>query len=244
MTTTKTKTINFKVEDMASINRIMGQRGTLFMEATINSVDNDEDYGTDYDGVYTMKWSSSFSENEPHSISSALRNEMLELFLNSEFDEGEAFALSEHTVHDLSYFQKYNIPYMISHDCARVESLIALATKSIVYANITAEALNPQAVNKLLLEIKSSFEKHEASNFDTLSESQILEYATILENGGTLEFEYNGLFYEIFESLDTGYIVNIYSSNTKDEDDEFLDEYEVDGGLCTGSARDAVEFML
>ena len=164
MTTTKTKTINFKVEDMASINRIMGQRGTLFMEATINSVDNDEDYGTDYDGVYTMKWSSSFSENEPHSISSALRNEMLELFLNSEFDEGEAFALSEHTIHDLSYFQKYNIPYMISHDCARVESLIALATKSIVYANITAEALNPQAVNKLLLEIKSSFEKHEANN--------------------------------------------------------------------------------
>jgi len=29
MITTKTKTINFKVEDIASTNKIMGQRGTL-----------------------------------------------------------------------------------------------------------------------------------------------------------------------------------------------------------------------
>lgn len=244
MTTTKTKVINFKVEDMASTNKIMGQRGTLYVEATINSVDCDEDYGAEYDGTYTMKWSSFFSENEPYCISNALRSEMLELFLNSEFDEGEAFALSEYTIHDLSHFQKYMIPYMVSHDCARVESLIALATKSIVEAEITNEALDSDAVDKLVSEIKSSFNKHEGNSSDELSETLIAKYAKILENNDTLDFEYNGLFYEIFVSSESGYIVNVYSSNEKDEYGEYLDVNEIDGGLCTGSPKDAVEFML
>jgi len=245
MTTTKTKTINFKVEDMASVNTIMGQRGTLYVEATINSVDNDEDYGTDYEGIYTMKWSSSFSENKPYSISTALRSEMLELFLNSEFDEGEAFALSEHTLHDLSYFQKYGIPYMVSHDCARIESLIALATKSIVKAEINDEALDADAVDKLVLGIKLSFNKHEGNSSDrNMSESKIKAFADILESAKTIEFIHDGLYYEIFESADTGYIVNVYSQDERDEYGEYLEKNCLDGGLCTGSAEDAIGFML
>lgn len=245
MTTTKTKTINFKVEDIASTNKIMGQRGTLYVEATINAVDDDEDYGTDYDGIYTMKWSSSFSENEPYCISNALRSEILELFLNSEFDEGEAFALSEHTIHDLSYFQRYTIPYMMSHDCARVESLIALATKSIVEAEITEEALDADAVDKLVSDIKSSFNKHDGnSKNEDMSESKIKAFAEILEDAQTIEFIFNGLFYEIFESADSGYIVNVYSDDKRDEYGEYLEENAIDGGLCTGSAEDAIGFML
>jgi len=244
MTTIKTKTINFKVEDIASTNKIMGQRGTLFIEATIIATDSDEDYGTDYEGTYIMKWSSYFSENEPCSISSALRSEVLELFLNSKFDEGEAFALSEHTIHDLSYFQKYNIPYMVSHDCVRVEALISLATKSIVGAEITEEALDADSVDKLVSEIKLSFNAHEGNNSNKMSEAQILAYVKILENKDTVEFEYNGLFYEIFVSAESGYVVNVYSRNEKDSDDEYLEKYNFDGGLCTGSTRDAIEFML
>ena len=38
-------------------------------------------------------------------------------------------------------------------------------------------------------------------------------------------------------------MINIYSSNEKDEDDEYLFE-NIDGGLCTGSPKDAIEFML
>jgi len=245
MTTTKTKIINFKVEDIASTNKIMGQRGTLFVEATIIAMDCDEDYGIDYEGTYTMKWSSSFFENVPYCISSALRNEMLELFLNSEFNEGEAFALSEHTMHDLSYFQKYKIPYMLSHNCMRVESLISLATKSIVRAEITEEALDADAVDKLVIEIKSSFNKHEGNARDgDMSESKIKAFADILENASTIEFIHNGCYYEIFESADTGYIVNVYSDDIRDEYGEHLEEHIIDGGLCTGSAEDAIGFML
>lgn len=66
----------------------------------------------------------------------------------------------------------------------------------------------------------------------------------LLDNNQTIEFTYNDLYYEIFQSTDSGYIVNVYTSNEKDEYDCYLDKYNIDGGLCTGSARDAVEFMI
>ena len=65
-----------------------------------------------------------------------------------------------------------------------------------------------------------------------------------LENGETIEFKYNGLFYEIFESVSSeGYIINVYSSDEKNEDG-FLEENLIDGGLCSGGAEDAILFML
>ena len=73
---------------------------------------------------------------------------------------------------------------------------------------------------------------------------KIREYANMLENGETVEFVYNGFFYEIFESADSGYVVNVYLDNEKDEYGNYLDKHIIDGGLCTGSAKDAVEFML
>jgi len=60
----------------------------------------------------------------------------------------------------------------------------------------------------------------------------------------SVEFAYNSLYYEVFESADSGYVVNLYSSNEKDDDGEFIEVNLVDGGLCSGSARDAIEFML
>jgi hypothetical protein len=79
---------------------------------------------------------------------------------------------------------------------------------------------------------------------DVLSKKIIIKLANILENKQNVKFEYNDLFYEIFESCDSGYIINLYSSNEKDEDGEYLEENNVDGGLCNGAVRDAILFML
>lgn len=77
-----------------------------------------------------------------------------------------------------------------------------------------------------------------------MNRTNISKLADILEKDKLVEFIYNNLFYEIFESADTGYIVNLYSSNEKDKNSEYLEENIVDGRLCTGSASDAVWFMV
>ena len=77
-----------------------------------------------------------------------------------------------------------------------------------------------------------------------MNRTNISKLSDILEKNKSVEFKYNNLFYEIFESCDTGYIVNLYSSDEKDEDGEYLEENLVDCGLCTGSASDAVWFMV
>ena len=77
-----------------------------------------------------------------------------------------------------------------------------------------------------------------------MNKNNISKLADILEKDKSVEFKYNNLFYEIFESCDSGYIVNLYSSGEKDEDGEYLEINNVDGGLCTGSASDAVWFMV
>ncbi len=79
---------------------------------------------------------------------------------------------------------------------------------------------------------------------DDIIESNNLIFATILEEEHTIEFIHNKLYYEIFESADSGYVVNVYSSDDKDEYGCYLDENIFDGGLCTGSAEDAIRFML
>ena len=60
----------------------------------------------------------------------------------------------------------------------------------------------------------------------------------------SVEFKYNNLYYEVFLSADSGYVVNLYSSNEKDDEGEFIEVNLIDGGLCSGSAKDAIEFML
>jgi hypothetical protein len=72
----------------------------------------------------------------------------------------------------------------------------------------------------------------------------IKELADILKTNKSLEFQYKNLHYQIFESGELGYCVNVYSSNDKDENGDYLDSNLVDGGVCTGSAKNAVEFLL
>ena len=77
-----------------------------------------------------------------------------------------------------------------------------------------------------------------------MNKHNISKLSDILEKEKSVEFKYNNLFYEIFESCDTGYVVNLYSKNEKDEDGEYLEKNNIDGGLCTGRASDAVWFMV
>jgi hypothetical protein len=77
-----------------------------------------------------------------------------------------------------------------------------------------------------------------------MNKNNISKLSEILEKNKSVEVKYNNLFYEIFKSCDTGYIVNLYSKNEKDEYGEYLEINNVDGGLCTGSASDAVWFMV
>jgi len=81
-------------------------------------------------------------------------------------------------------------------------------------------------------------------NMTTLAKNKINSLARVLKNENSVAFKYNGFFYEVFESADTGYIVNIYSADERDEDGEYRDHNLIDGGLCSGSARDAIGFML
>ncbi|WP_415397818.1 hypothetical protein [Sulfurimonas sp. CS5] len=75
-----------------------------------------------------------------------------------------------------------------------------------------------------------------------LSKNKISSLAKVLENKDSVEFNNDGFYYEIFESAEGGYIVNVYSSH--DEDVEYIEANLIDGGHCSGSPRDAVRFML
>lgn len=57
----------------------------------------------------------------------------------------------------------------------------------------------------------------------------------ILDLYQRVEFRYNNLYYEIFDSSNDGYMVNVYTSEDKNC---------IDSGLCTGSSKDAIEFMM
>ena len=78
-----------------------------------------------------------------------------------------------------------------------------------------------------------------------INEARIASFVKTLESKKFVDFSYNEFYYEVFESsCSDGYIVNVYTDNEKDENGSYLEKHEVDGALCTGSARDAVEFML
>ncbi len=75
-------------------------------------------------------------------------------------------------------------------------------------------------------------------------QSKITKLSKILKQNKAVEFRHNGFYYEVFESIESGYMVNLYSSDIRDEYGSYLDVYLIDGGLCTGRAEDAMGFML
>lgn len=79
---------------------------------------------------------------------------------------------------------------------------------------------------------------------EIMNDIKLKELADILRCNRYLEFEYKNLYYQISESTEIGYVINVYSSKEKDDNGDYLDCNLIDGGLCTGSAKDAIEFLL
>ena len=78
-----------------------------------------------------------------------------------------------------------------------------------------------------------------------LIKNKINRLARVLRDKSSVEFKHNGFYYEVFESLSAkGYIVNVYSSDSKDEYGEYHEVNLVDGGLCSGSVKNAITFMM
>ena len=77
-----------------------------------------------------------------------------------------------------------------------------------------------------------------------LTKNRINSLARVLKSENIVEFNHNELYYEIFLSADSGFVVNLYSSDRRDEEGELIEANIIDGGLCTGSVKDAIEFML
>lgn len=94
------------------------------------------------------------------------------------------------------------------------------------------------------------FEHFTSEGWECLLENQeykelgINTLSQILHIYKKVEFKYKHSYYEIFESSNSGYVINIYSSCCKDENGDYFDTNMIDGGLCTGSTKDAIEFML
>jgi len=76
-----------------------------------------------------------------------------------------------------------------------------------------------------------------------LLHNKINRLARVLIDKSSVEFKHNGFYYKVFKSADSGYVVNVYSSDERDEDDEYTEANLIDGGLCSGSAKDALTFL-
>lgn len=73
-----------------------------------------------------------------------------------------------------------------------------------------------------------------------MREAKVNALSLELKKSGSVSFEHDGLSYCITESCqEDGYSVDVFNSG----DDIDVDE-PIDGGLCTGSEKDAIEFMI
>ncbi|MCT7578750.1 hypothetical protein [Aliarcobacter butzleri] len=61
------------------------------------------------------------------------------------------------------------------------------------------------------------------------------------------QFSYQGCFYDIFDSVEGGYIYNVYPDDLDlifDENGDLKNEEELDGGLCDGDERDVLTYIF
>ena len=78
-----------------------------------------------------------------------------------------------------------------------------------------------------------------------VEENVINSYAIILEEVGTVAFEVEDILYRIFQRHDGDWEIGIYREDlVSTKVGEVYAFVEIDGGICTGSSKDAVEFFL
>jgi len=78
-----------------------------------------------------------------------------------------------------------------------------------------------------------------------VAENLIKTYAIILEEVEVVVFEVDDILYRIFQRDDESWEIGVYREEliTTKVGDMFA-FVEIDGGICTGSSKDAVEFFL
>ena len=78
-----------------------------------------------------------------------------------------------------------------------------------------------------------------------VGENVINSYAIILEEVGTVAFEVEDILYRIFQRDDESWEIGVYREDlVSAKVGEVFAFVEIDGGICTGSSKDAVEFFL
>jgi len=78
-----------------------------------------------------------------------------------------------------------------------------------------------------------------------LNEELIKTYALILEEVGSVSWEVDDIMTRIFQRDDGGWEIGIYREDlVSTKVGEVYGFVEIDGGICTGSSVDAVEFFL
>ena len=78
-----------------------------------------------------------------------------------------------------------------------------------------------------------------------LKNNKVNTLARVLKIKNIVEFKHDKFYYEVFKSADNGFVVNLYSSDERDEEGELIESNLVDGGLCDSTnEKDAIEFML
>jgi len=78
--------------------------------------------------------------------------------------------------------------------------------------------------------------KKDRSNIDLLVKE--------LKDKNTIDFKHGTLYYHIHATNEENYNIDVYNNPEKDEDGDYLVSNIIDGGVCIGNAKDAIEFML
>jgi hypothetical protein len=98
---------------------------------------------------------------------------------------------------------------------------------------------------------KSVLEELEKIGLQEMSEIITIAFEKSLINElrdkQAVQFVYGENFYDIFESIEGGYIYNVYPNEPDlifDDDGELIDEEQLDGGLCSGNEIDVFTFIF
>ena len=82
-------------------------------------------------------------------------------------------------------------------------------------------------------------------NTGKLAENIIQVYSIILEEVGQVSFQNEDILYRIFQREDDSWEIGIFREDfISVKVGEVFAFVEIDGGVCTGSSKDAVEFFL
>lgn len=104
------KEIQFKIEDNANINILMGQRGTLHTTATIEQIDKEH---KSYAINYEFQWEPSFTE-EKSDVDEEREQDLIVALAQMALSGEKLFALGEGTVHHPLEDAQYLL--FVSHD--------------------------------------------------------------------------------------------------------------------------------